>query len=119
MSISNNPMASGSAFTLDMGKDSVTGNVVQKVALTEPSGGQFISPMQQNGGTVTALSSGAITNPTSVLTRPSSLVTASVTQAIASPSVFTWIGNPLTNGQTVVLGGRQRTASPSGSYITS
>jgi hypothetical protein len=46
-----------------------------------------------------------ITNPTSVLTRPSSAVTAPVTQTIRSPSVFTWTGNPLVNGQTVVLGG--------------
>jgi hypothetical protein len=105
MTITNNPAASGSAFTLDMGKDSVTGNQVQKVALTEPAGGTFITPMQQTGGSVTSLSSGAITNPTALFTRPSSAVTASVTQTIASPSVFTWAGNPLVNGQTVILGG--------------
>jgi hypothetical protein len=111
MSISNNPAASGSSFTLDMGKDSVTGNLVQKVALTEPAGGTFITPMQQTGGSVTALSSGAITNPTSVLTRPSSAVTASVTATGSGPCTFTWTGNPLVNGQTVVLGG---TAVPAG-----
>jgi hypothetical protein len=69
MTITNNPAASGSAFTLDMGKDSVTGNQVQKVALTEPAGGTFITPMQQTGGSVTSLSSGAITNPTALFTR--------------------------------------------------
>lgn len=114
MTITNNPAASGSAFTLDMGKDSVTGNQVQKVALTEPTGGTFITPMQQTGGSVTSLSSGAITNPTALLTRPSSVVTASVTQTIASPSVFTWVGNPLVNGQTVILGGTPATGFSTG-----
>jgi hypothetical protein len=105
MSITNNPLASGSAFTLDMGKDSSTGNQVQKVALTEPAGGTFITPMQQTGGSVTALSSGAVVNPTSVLTRPSTAVTSSVTATASGPCTFTWTGNPLVNGQTVVLGG--------------
>lgn len=54
MSLSNNPLASGSTFTLDMGKDSITGNQVQKTALVEPAGGTFITPMQQTGGSVTA-----------------------------------------------------------------
>jgi hypothetical protein len=46
MTITNNPKASGSAFTLDMGQDSATTNQVQKVALTEPAGGTFITPAQ-------------------------------------------------------------------------
>jgi hypothetical protein len=84
MTISNNPAASGSAFTLDMGKDSATGNQVQKVALTEPAGGTFITPMKQAGGSVTSLSSGAITNPTSILTRPANTTPYAANQLIAS-----------------------------------
>jgi len=60
---------------------------------------------------VTSLNSGAITNPTSVLTRPASAVSAAVTATSATPCVFTWVGNPLVNGQTVILGG---TAVPTG-----
>jgi hypothetical protein len=129
MSFSNNPVSSGAIFTLDMAKDSITGNQVQKVALTEPAGGTFITPMQQTGGqvsivgtpnvnitgtpnvnasgsTVTPLNSGALANPTSTLTRPSSAVTATVNfTAPATPCVFTWSSNPVINGQTVVLTG--------------
>jgi hypothetical protein len=60
---------------------------------------------------VTSLNSGAITNPAAVLTRPPSAVSASVTATSATPCVFTWVGNPLVNGQTVILGG---TAVPAG-----
>jgi hypothetical protein len=63
---------------------------------------------------VTSMNSGAITNPTALLTRPSSANTASVTQTIASPSVFTWPGNPLVNGQTVILGGSPATGFSTG-----
>ncbi|MGB6326671.1 MAG: hypothetical protein WBG11_13125 [Methylocella sp.] len=94
MTISNNPAASGSAFTLDMGKDSITGNQVQKVALTEPSGGTFITPMQQAGGSVTSLSSGAITNPASVLTRPSNTTAYATNQLIASSTAAGSIAVP-------------------------
>ena len=54
---------------------------------------------------VTTLNSGAITNPTSVLTRPSNAISASVTATNANPCVFTWTGNPLVNGQTLILTG--------------
>jgi hypothetical protein len=87
MSLSNNPLASGSAFTLDMGRDSVTGNQVQKVALTEPAGGTFITPMQQTGGSVTSLSSGAITNPTATLTRPANTTAYATGALIANSTV--------------------------------
>lgn len=60
---------------------------------------------------ITSLSSGSITNPTTLITRPSSAVTASVTATSANPCVFTWTGNPLINGQSVMLGG---TAVPAG-----
>ena len=60
------------------------------------------------------MNSGAITNPTALLTRPSSANTASVTQTIASPSVFTWLGNPLVSGQTVILGGSPATGFSTG-----
>jgi len=63
---------------------------------------------------VTSMNSGAITNPTALLTRPSSANTASVTQTIASPSVFTWLGNPLVSGQTVILGGSPATGFSTG-----
>jgi hypothetical protein len=65
----------------------------------------------QSGFPITSLSSGAITNPTSILTRPSSAVTSAVTATSATPAVFTWTGNPLVNGQGVILGG---TAVPAG-----
>lgn len=84
MSITNNPIASGASFTLDMGKDSATTNQVQKVALTEPTGGTFITPMQQTGGSVTATSSGSITNPTSVLTRPADTTAYAANDLIAT-----------------------------------
>jgi hypothetical protein len=109
--ITNNPIASGSSFTLDTGLDSTTKDTVQKQVIAEPTGGTFITPMQQTGGSVTALSSGAIINPVATLTRPASVVSASVTATSASPCVFTWTGNPLVNGQSVVLGG---TAVPAG-----
>jgi hypothetical protein len=60
---------------------------------------------------VTALNSGSITNPSSVLTRPALAITSAVTATSASPCVFTWTGNPLLSGQTVILGG---TAVPTG-----
>jgi len=60
---------------------------------------------------ITALSSGSITNPTALITRPSSAVTSAVTATSANPCVFTWTGNPLVNGQSVILGG---TAVPTG-----
>ncbi|MGB6176254.1 MAG: hypothetical protein WBF43_07935 [Methylocella sp.] len=94
MTISNNPAASGSAFTLDMGKDSVTGNQVQKVVLAEPGGGAFITPMQQTGGSVTSLSSGAITNPASVLTRPANTTAYATNQLIASSTAAGSIAVP-------------------------
>lgn len=65
----------------------------------------------QSAVPVTSLNSGAITNPTSVLTRPSGAVSAGVTATNANPCVFTWSGNPLVKGQTVFLGG---TAVPAG-----
>ncbi len=46
MTITNNPISSGASFTLDMGKDSATGNQVQKVFQAEPAGGTFIIPAQ-------------------------------------------------------------------------
>ena len=63
---------------------------------------------------ITSLSSGAITNPTSVLTRPASAVSASVTGTVTSPAVFTWTGNPLVNGQGVVLTGTLATGFTTG-----
>jgi hypothetical protein len=65
----------------------------------------------QSAFPVTALNSGSITNPSSVLTRPALAVSSAVTATSANPCVFTWTGNPLLGGQTVVLGG---TAVPAG-----
>ena len=65
----------------------------------------------QSAFPVTALNSGSITNPSSVLTRPALAVTSAVTATSASPCVFTWTGNPLLAGQAVTLGG---TAVPAG-----
>lgn len=55
--------------------------------------------MTKTGGSVTALSSGALTNPTSTLTRPASATTASVTSSTTVSPYLTWTGNPLVNGQ--------------------
>lgn len=61
--------------------------------------------------TVIDTSSGAITNPTSVLTRSSSAVSSAVTATNATPCVFTWTAHGLQNGMAVILGG---TAVPTG-----
>lgn len=61
--------------------------------------------MPATGGSVTSLSSGAITNPTSVLTRTSTAVSPTLTVSTSVSPYFTWSGNPLANGQGVVLGG--------------
>jgi hypothetical protein len=58
----------------------------------------------QSAFPVTSLSSGAITNPTSTLTRPANSV-ANVTVSTTVSPYFTWSGNPLVNGQGVILGG--------------
>jgi hypothetical protein len=63
----------------------------------------------QSAVPVTSLSSGAITNPASVLTRPSSAVSA-VVSATNGSAVFVWTGNPLVNGQSVILTGAVPTA---------
>jgi hypothetical protein len=62
--------------------------------------------MPATGGSVTALNSGAVTNPTSTLTRPASatMITTLAVSATVSP-YFTWTGNPLVNGQGVFLFG--------------
>jgi hypothetical protein len=65
----------------------------------------------QSAFPVTALNSGSITNPSSVLTRPPLTVSSAVTATSANPCVFTWTGNPLLAGQTIILGG---TAVPTG-----
>jgi hypothetical protein len=65
----------------------------------------------QSAVPVTALNSGSITNPTTVLTRSASTTSAAVTATNASPCVFTWTGNPIVNGQGVYLTG---TAVPTG-----
>jgi hypothetical protein len=44
LSITNNPLVSGTPYTLDVGKDSATGNLVIKVVLAEPAGGTFVTP---------------------------------------------------------------------------
>jgi hypothetical protein len=114
MSYSNNPLASGSAFVLDMWKSSVTGNQVQKVGLTDINE-NALDPMPKTGGSVTSLSSGSLVNITSTLTRPASAVSsASVTYTVAAPCVFTWTGNPLVNGQTVVPTGTVPTGFTAG-----
>jgi hypothetical protein len=60
----------------------------------------------QSGFPVTALNSGAITDPSSTLTRPAS-ATASPTLSVSTTvsPYFTWTGNPLVNGQGVFLSG--------------
>ena len=68
MATTNNPIASGSTFTLDMGKDSLTTNQVQKVLLAEPAGGTFITPMQQTGGSVTVIGRTTMATVTPVVT---------------------------------------------------
>jgi hypothetical protein len=60
---------------------------------------------------IISLSSGSITNPTALITRPATAVSSAVTATSANPCVFTWTGNPLVNGQSVLLGG---TAVPAG-----
>jgi hypothetical protein len=60
---------------------------------------------------IISLSSGSITNPTALITRPATAVSSAVTATSANPCVFTWAGNPLVNGQSVILGG---TAVPAG-----
>jgi hypothetical protein len=59
----------------------------------------------QSAFPVTSLSSGAITNPTSTLTRPANSVGSNVTVSTTVSPYFTWSGNPLVNGQGVILGG--------------
>ena len=59
----------------------------------------------QSAFPVTALNSGSITNPSSVLTRPALTVSSAVTATSANPCAFTWTGNPLLAGQTVILTG--------------
>ncbi len=102
------------AFTLEMANESISGNIANATYLAEPAGETLISPMQQTGGSVTALSSGAITNPASVLTRPAGAVSGAVTATSATPCVFTWTGNPLVNRQTVVLAGTMPTGFSAG-----
>ena len=50
MTVTNVPVqakdGTGTAFQLDMGSDSVTGDRVQKVVIAEPAGGTFITPAQ-------------------------------------------------------------------------
>ena len=69
------------------------------------------SATDQSAVPVIPLSSAAITNPAAVLTRPAGAVSSAVTATNASPCVFTWTGNPLVNGQSIILGG---TAAPAG-----
>lgn len=62
--------------------------------------------MPATGGSVTALNSSSITNPTSVLTRSALATTSpSITVSTTVSPYFTWTGNPLVNGQGVFLYG--------------
>jgi hypothetical protein len=68
-------------------------------------------------GSVTSLSSGAITNPTATLTLPTRSNMNSGAQSVtaATPCVFTWTGNPAVLGQSVVLTGT--TAPGTGLFV--
>ena len=57
MTISNNPAASGSAFTLDMGKEFGDWKPGSEGRARRTGQQHFITPMQQSGGSVTSLSS--------------------------------------------------------------
>jgi|ERR1700726_4213255 len=65
----------------------------------------------QSAFPVTSLSSGGITNPTSVLTRPATALSPTLTVSTSVSPYFTWASNPLVNGQGVVL---QATTIPGG-----
>jgi hypothetical protein len=67
-------------------------------------------------GSVTTLSSGAISNPTATLTLPTrTAASAANSVTAASPCVFTWTATPAVNGQSVVLTGT--TAPGTGSFV--
>jgi hypothetical protein len=88
----------GATFTGNFGSDGT--NLWPLASLTDQNGALITDSAALP---VTSLNSGAITNPTSVLTRPSSAVSASVTATNASPCVFTWTANPLVNGDPIIL----------------
>src|ERR1700730_16633655 len=93
-------------FTGNFGSDGT--NLWPLVVLTDQNGALITDSAALP---VTSLNSNAITNPTSVLTRPASAVSSTVTATNATPCVFTWTANPLVNHQTVVLSG---TTAPTG-----
>jgi hypothetical protein len=75
------------SFNWAMGKGSVSGFYYSQVCLTVPSSEALFDPttlMPASGGSVTAMCSGAITNPTSVLTRPANTTAYAANQLIAS-----------------------------------
>jgi hypothetical protein len=95
-------------FSLAMGLGGVDGKYRSSVMLAKLDETFFdvTTLMPAVGGSVTALNSGALTNPTSVLTR-SAAATVSPNLAVSTTvsPYFTWTGNPLVNGQGVFLTG--------------
>jgi hypothetical protein len=75
--------ASGASFTMDFGLDSVTGNIRQMTLLVDPSTGLLVGSAA-SPFSVTSLSSSAITNPTSTLTRPANTTAYAANQLIGS-----------------------------------
>jgi hypothetical protein len=94
------------AYTQGMATESVAAALGPYTYLCEPVNEALVSPMPSSGGSVTALNSGAITNPTSTLTRPAAAtVSPTLTVSTSVSPYFTWTGNPLVNGMGVFLTG--------------
>jgi hypothetical protein len=91
------------AYTFGMASESVASDFAQATYILEPVGETIVSPMQQSGGSVTSLSSSAITNPASTLTRPANATPYAANSLIASNPLVVPSFNIATSGGGAIL----------------